>query len=132
MVYHWDFYFLQRYIPLLWKGVLVTLAYTVGTIFLGLLIGLLVGLGRLSRSKLLARVATLYVTFFRSVPILLGLGCAVGAFSGLLIVFLRVQPVVVTLAMYFILQGVDLVLSPQPQALPGHGGWTTHLAGSIA
>ena len=57
-----------------------------------------------------------------SIPILLGLGCAVGAFSGLLIVFLRVQPVVVTLAMYFILQGVDLVLSPQPQAMPGNGG----------
>ncbi|MGH2851093.1 MAG: ABC transporter permease, partial [Solirubrobacteraceae bacterium] len=67
-----------------------------------------------------------------SVPILLGLGCAVGAFSGLLIVFLRVQPVVVTLAMYFILQGVDLVLSPQPQAMSGRGAWTTHLAGSIA
>ena len=41
------------------------------------------------------------------------------AHAGALIVFLRVQPVVVTLAMYFILQGVDLVLSPQPQALPG-------------
>jgi len=67
-----------------------------------------------------------------SIPIILGLGCAVGMFSGALIVFLRVQPVVVTLAMYFILQGVDLVLSPQPQALPGHGGWTTHLAGTIA
>src|SRR5579863_5645238 len=66
-----------------------------------------------------------------SIPILLGLGCAVGMFSGLMIVFLRVQPVVVTLAMYFILQGVDLVLSPQPQALPGNGGWTTHLAGSV-
>jgi ribose transport system permease protein len=66
-----------------------------------------------------------------SVPIILGMGCAVGMFSGALIVFLRVQPVVVTLAMYFILQGVDLVLSPQPQALPGNGGWTTHLAGSI-
>src|SRR5579871_1902938 len=66
-----------------------------------------------------------------SVPIILGLGCAVGMFSGLLIVFLRVQPVVVTLAMYFILQGVDLVLSPQPQQLPGNGGWTTHLAGSV-
>ena len=51
--------------------------------------------------------------------------------NGLLIVFLRVQPVVVTLAMYFILQGVDLVSSPQPQALPGNGGWTTHLAGSV-
>ena len=67
-----------------------------------------------------------------SVPIILGLGLAVGIFTGAMIVFLRVQPVVVTLAMYFILQGVDLVLSPQPQALPGNGGWTTHLAGSIA
>jgi ribose transport system permease protein len=66
-----------------------------------------------------------------SIPIILGLGCAVGMLSGALIVFLRVQPVVVTLAMYFILQGVDLVLSPQPQELPGNGGWTTHLAGSI-
>ena len=62
---------------------------------------------------------------------MLGLGCAVGALNGLLIVFLRVQPVVVTLAMYFILLGVDLVISPQPQAMPGNGGWTTHLAGSI-
>jgi ribose transport system permease protein len=66
-----------------------------------------------------------------SVPIMLGIGCAVGVVNGLLIVFLRVQPVVVTLAMFFILQGVDLVLSPQPQQLPGNGGWTTHLAGSI-
>jgi ribose transport system permease protein len=66
-----------------------------------------------------------------SVPIMLAFGCAVGALNGLLIVFLRVQPVVVTLAMYFILQGVDLVLSPMPQALPGNGGWTTHLAGSV-
>ncbi len=60
-----------------------------------------------------------------------GSGARSACFTGLLIVFLRVQPVVVTLAMYFILQGVDLVLSPQPQALPGNGGWTTHLAGSI-
>ena len=49
MLYHWDFAFLLRYVPLFWSGVLVTLAYTVGTILLGLIIGLLVGLGRLSR-----------------------------------------------------------------------------------
>jgi len=66
-----------------------------------------------------------------SIPIMLGVGAAVGMVNGLLITFLRVQPVVVTLAMYFILQGVDLVLSPQPQAMPGNGGWTTHLAGSV-
>jgi len=41
------------------------------------------------------------------------------------------QPVVVTLAMYFILQGVDLVLSPQPQAMPGNRRMETHLAGSV-
>src|SRR5579871_6260465 len=68
---------------------------------------------------------------WESVPIILGFGLAVGAINGLVIVFLRVQPVVVTLAAYFILQGVDLDMSPQPQALPGNGGWTTHLAGTI-
>jgi polar amino acid transport system permease protein len=47
MHYQWDFPFLLRYAPLFWKGIWVTLAYTAGTIFLGLIIGLLVGLGRL-------------------------------------------------------------------------------------
>ena len=53
MLYQWDFAFLLRYAPLFWKGVLVTLAYTAGTSCSGLIIGLLIGLGRLSRSKLL-------------------------------------------------------------------------------
>lgn len=49
MHYQWDFPFLLRYAPLFWKGVLVTLGYTAGTIFLGLVLGLLIGLGRLAR-----------------------------------------------------------------------------------
>ena len=49
MHYQWDFPFLLRYAPLFWKGVGVTLAYTAGTIFLGLVLGLLIGLGRLAR-----------------------------------------------------------------------------------
>ena len=52
MHYQWDFPFLLRYAPLFWKGVLVTLAYTAGTIFLGLILGLLIGLGRLARANL--------------------------------------------------------------------------------
>ena len=44
MVYQWDFAFLLRYVPLFWKGVLVTLAYTVGTITIGLIIGLVIGM----------------------------------------------------------------------------------------
>jgi polar amino acid transport system permease protein len=46
--YQWDFPFLLRYAPLFWRGVLVTLAYTAGTIFLGLVLGLLIGLGRMA------------------------------------------------------------------------------------
>ena len=65
-----------------------------------------------------------------SVPIMLGLGAAVGVVNGLLIMLLRVQPVVVTLAMYFILQGVDLSSRRSPGSL-GDGGWVDHLAGSV-
>src|ERR1035437_11007390 len=43
MGYEWSFGFLLRYAPLFWKGIGVTLAYTVGTILIGLLIGLLIG-----------------------------------------------------------------------------------------
>jgi polar amino acid transport system permease protein len=73
MPYHWDFFFLERYIPLLWSGVLITLAYTVGTVFLGLLIGLFVGLGRLSRSKLLNLPLIAYIEAFRCTPLLVQL-----------------------------------------------------------
>lgn len=64
-----------------------------------------------------------------SVPIMLGAGCAAGALTGSLIVLLRVEAIVVTLAMYFVLQGVDLVIAPNPTS---HGvGWMNHLAGSV-
>jgi ribose transport system permease protein len=65
-----------------------------------------------------------------SVPIMLGLGLAVGVLNGLIIIALRVQPIVVTLAMYFSLQGVDLLLAPNPVSL-GNPGWVANLAGSV-
>ncbi|HEY1931726.1 MAG TPA: amino acid ABC transporter permease [Acetobacteraceae bacterium] len=73
MHYHWDFVFLERYIPLLWRGVLVTLGYTVGSVVLGLIIGLLVGLGRLSKSKLLNLPLIAYIEAFRCTPLLVQL-----------------------------------------------------------
>jgi ribose transport system permease protein len=65
-----------------------------------------------------------------SVPILLGTGLAVGLLNGLLIIVLRVQAIVVTLAMFFTLQGVDLLLAPNPVPLSSTG-WVRHLAGSV-
>ena len=70
MHYQWDFGFLQRYMPLLWKGTLVTLAYTAGTILLGLLIGLLLGLARLSRSRLVNTPLVALIEAFRCTPLL--------------------------------------------------------------
>jgi len=64
MHYQWDFPFLLRYAPLFWKGILVTLAYTAGTILLGLLLGLLIGLGRMAQTSLME---------LRSVPLKLWL-----------------------------------------------------------
>ncbi len=70
MHYQWDFYFLWRYAPLLWRGVLVTLAYTGTTIFLGLIIGLVVGLGRISKSRLLNIPLVAFIEAFRCTPLL--------------------------------------------------------------
>ena len=65
-----------------------------------------------------------------SVPIILGLGMAVGVLNGLLIIVLRVQAIVVTLAMFFSLQGVVLFVAPNPVSISG-SGWVQHLAGSV-
>src|ERR1700722_13422858 len=79
MNYQWGFAFLLRYTPLFWKGVLVTLAYTAGTIFLGVIIGLLIGLGRLSRSKLANIPLIAFIEAFRCTPLLV-LSCYTGSF----------------------------------------------------
>lgn len=47
-----------------------------------------------------------------SVPLILLLGAAVGLVNGLLTVLLRIPAVVVTLAMYFVLAGLSLRISP--------------------
>jgi polar amino acid transport system permease protein len=68
--YEWGFGFLLRYAPLFWKGVAVTLAYTVGTILIGLLLGLVIGLGRLSRYRLVNWPLVGLVEIFRCTPLL--------------------------------------------------------------
>jgi ribose transport system permease protein len=66
-----------------------------------------------------------------SVPIVLGVGLATGLFTGITIALLRVQPVVVTLAMYFALQGVDLLLAPNPASLGEQHRWIFDLAQTV-
>jgi polar amino acid transport system permease protein len=70
MHYQWDFTFLLHYLPLFERGILVTLAYTAVTILIGLIIGLLVGLGRLSKSVLVNIPLVAFIEAFRCTPLL--------------------------------------------------------------
>jgi polar amino acid transport system permease protein len=68
--YAWDFTFLWGYRGLILGGLGMTIAYTVGTILLGLLIGLVVGLARLARHPLVTAPLLAYVEIFRCTPLL--------------------------------------------------------------
>ena len=68
--YAWDFSFLWAYRSLILAGLGVTIAYTIGTILLGLVIGLVTGLLRLSRNLMITAPLVAYVEIFRCTPLL--------------------------------------------------------------
>ncbi len=68
--YAWDFSFLWAYRWLILAGLGVTIAYTVGTILLGLMIGLVAGLLRLSRNPMITAPLVAYIEIFRCTPLL--------------------------------------------------------------
>ena len=70
MGYQWSFGFLLRYTNLFVVGVEVTLAYTAATVALGLLLGLVIGMGRLSRSPLVNVPLVGLIEVFRCTPLL--------------------------------------------------------------
>jgi len=93
-----DLAYLMDALPLLWDGMEVTLLLTLFGVVGGLALGAVLAVLRLSRAKPLALLAAGYVTFFRSIPILLGifwfyflvplwLGRPVGGFYAALIGF---------------------------------------------
>ena len=68
--YAWDFSFLWSYRGLILAGLGVTIAYTIGTILLGLVVGLVAGLLRLSKNVLITAPLVAYVEVFRCTPLL--------------------------------------------------------------
>ncbi len=68
--YAWDFSFLWAYRWLILAGLGVTIAYTVGTILIGLAIGLVTGLLRLSRNPMITAPLIAYIEIFRCTPLL--------------------------------------------------------------
>ena len=70
MEYQWDFGVLLRYVPLFVRGVGYTLSYTVVTMAAGLVLGLVLGLGRLSRSRIVNAPLVAFIEVFRCTPLL--------------------------------------------------------------
>lgn len=57
-------------LPFIWRGLQLTLLVTFTGVFFGFIIGSLVGLARLSKSKILYAIATVYIETIRGTPIL--------------------------------------------------------------
>ncbi|MGJ5179618.1 amino acid ABC transporter permease [Bradyrhizobium oligotrophicum] len=70
MNYTWDFAILAKYSHLFWVGLAWTMAYTLGTILLGSIIGLLVGIVRLRRLVVIDWLLIAYIELFRCTPLL--------------------------------------------------------------
>ena len=70
VTYNWDFSFLWMYRWLLLKGIGFTVLYTVGSIIFGLILGLLVGVLRLSKSWFVNLPLNAYIEAFRCTPLL--------------------------------------------------------------
>ena len=62
-----------NYAPALLKAGFVTVELTLISVFFGLVIGLFLALGRLSKNKLLDRLSWLYIWLFRGTPLLMQL-----------------------------------------------------------
>jgi glutamate/aspartate transport system permease protein len=70
-MYEYDWSSIPGALPFLWAGMLLTLQITGVAIFVGIVLGTVIALLRLSKSRILSGVAALYVNGFRSVPLVM-------------------------------------------------------------
>jgi polar amino acid transport system permease protein len=66
MDFRWDI--IAEYAPFFLKGTLLTIGLSIASILIGTILGLLIGLGKMSSKKLLSLPLTWYITFFRGTP----------------------------------------------------------------
>src|SRR6202011_5031750 len=70
MPYVWDFAILGKYSHLFWLGLGWTIAYTIGPILIGTVLGLVVGILRLRRLPVIDWLLLVYIELFRCTPLL--------------------------------------------------------------
>ena len=69
-MYEWDFYTVAQSMDLFIQGMGVTFTYTIGSILLGIVFGLMAAFARLSRFFILRLLARTYQEIFRCTPLL--------------------------------------------------------------
>ena len=70
-MYSFDWSSIPGAIPYLWEGMLRTLQITLVAVIAGMIIGTMLAVCRLSKSRVLSTLAGLYVTCFRSIPLVM-------------------------------------------------------------
>jgi glutamate/aspartate transport system permease protein len=70
-MYEFDWSSVPGSIPFLWEGMLRTLEITLVATLTGVILGTLIAILRLSRSRVLSGFAALYVSGFRSIPLVM-------------------------------------------------------------
>jgi glutamine transport system permease protein len=68
MTFRWDI--IIEYLPYLLQGTLLTIGLSLGSIILGSVLGLFIGLGRIISNKILSSLFYCYITIFRGTPLL--------------------------------------------------------------
>jgi glutamine transport system permease protein len=58
-----------EYAPFFLKGTLLTIGFSLAGIFIGTVLGLIIGLGKMMKNQILAFPFNLYITFFRGTPL---------------------------------------------------------------
>ena len=70
-MYDFDWSPIPRAIPFLWTGMKVTLQITVVAMLVGIGLGTVIAIMRLSKSRVVSAFATAYVNLFRAVPLIM-------------------------------------------------------------
>jgi len=68
--YEFQWWVILRYWPALLDGMQITLKITVISIFLGLILGMIIAIARLSKNKIISTIASAYIELFRCTPVL--------------------------------------------------------------
>ncbi len=68
MIFRWDIMF--KSLPILGQGLIMTLQLTIISVFIGIILGTIFGLMRVSKNKVLYIISSAYVDFFRGTPLL--------------------------------------------------------------